>query len=96
MNQLMTFMDNMDSCFEGLWNKFLNEDLQVFIGSENPIKEINEFTLITGKYQLPEGEPFDSTQGKQGFVSIIGPKRMDYKHNMALVEYISELLNQKH
>ena len=48
--------------------------IQVFIGSENPIKEINEFTLITGKYQLPEGEPFDSTQGKQGFVSIIGPK----------------------
>ncbi|MDP3800518.1 MAG: hypothetical protein Q8Q90_03820 [bacterium] len=88
MNQLMSFMDNMDKCFESLWDKFLNEDLQVFIGSENPIKEINEFTLITGKYQLPEGE--------EGFVSIIGPKRMNYKRNVALVEYISELLNQKH
>lgn len=87
INQLMRFMDNIDSCFDSLWNKFLREDLQVFIGNENPIKEINEFTLITGKYQLPEGE--------SGFVSIIGPKRMNYKRNMALIEYISEVINGK-
>ncbi len=87
INQLMRLMDNIDSCFDALWNKFLHEDLQVFIGSENPIKEINEFTLITGKYQLPEGD--------HGFVSIIGPKRMNYRRNMALVEYISQILNHE-
>ncbi len=87
MNNLMHFMDNIDRHFEELWQKVLFEDLNVFIGEENPIKEINEFTLITGKYQLPQGE--------QGFVSIIGPKRMNYKRNMALVEYISECINNK-
>jgi heat-inducible transcriptional repressor len=87
MNQIMRFMDNIDSYFDSLWNKILYEDMQVFIGRENPIKEINEFTLITGKYQLPEGE--------QGFVSIIGPKRMNYKRNMALVDYISKVINDK-
>lgn len=87
MNNLMHFMDNIDSHFEQLWQKVLFEDLNVFIGEENPIKEINEFTLITGKYQLPQGE--------EGFVSIIGPKRMNYKRNMALVEYISECINKK-
>ena len=81
----MRFMDNVDSHFDDLWSRVLNEGLNVFIGAENPIKEINEFTLITGKYQLPQGE--------QGFVSVIGPKRMNYKRNMALVEYISQILN---
>lgn len=85
MNQIMRFMDNIDRYFDSLWDRILREDLQVFIGSENPIKEINEFTLITGKYQLPEGD--------QGFVSIIGPKRMNYKRNMALVDYISRIIN---
>ncbi len=85
INQLMRFMDNVDSHFDDLWSRVLNEGLNVFIGAENPIKEINEFTLITGKYQLPQGE--------QGFVSVIGPKRMNYKRNMALVEYISQILN---
>jgi heat-inducible transcriptional repressor len=107
MNQIMKFMDNMDSCFDILWNPVrnraragapegplgravsngMNDDLQVFIGNENPIKEINEFTLITGRYQLPEGE--------SGFVSIIGPKRMNYKRNMALIEYIADCLNRQ-
>ncbi|MEK7078047.1 MAG: hypothetical protein AAB911_00585 [Patescibacteria group bacterium] len=85
INQLMHFMDNVDSHFEELWRRVLNDGLSVFIGAENPIKEINEFTLITGKYQLPEGE--------QGFVSIIGPRRMNYKRNMSLVKYISEHIN---
>ncbi|MEK9174556.1 MAG: hypothetical protein AAB725_01135 [Patescibacteria group bacterium] len=87
ISQLMHFMDNMDRYFDSLWERFLNDDLRVFIGEENPIKEINEFTLITGKYQLPEGD--------QGFVSIIGPKRMNYRRNMALVEYISKVINDK-
>ena len=103
MNQIMRFMDNVDSYFDALWDPVRNHaracapegplgravsnGVKVFIGSENPIKEINEFTLITGKYQLPEGE--------QGFVSLIGPKRMNYKRNMALVDYISRVINEK-
>lgn len=87
VSQLMHFMDNMDHCFHSLWDKLIYENLQVFIGDENPIKEINEFTLITGKYQLPDGD--------DGFISIIGPKRMNYRRNMALVEYIGECLNEK-
>lgn len=85
INQLMHFMDNVDRHFDELWDQALNESLSVFIGAENPIKEINEFTLITGQYQLPSGD--------QGFVSVIGPRRMDYKRNMSLVKYISEYLD---
>ncbi len=93
INQLMRFMDNADEYFDELWSRALNDGLSVFIGAENPIKEINEFTLITGKYQLPEGKPFGSAQGRQGFISIIGPRRMNYKRNMSLVKYISEHIN---
>lgn len=85
LNRLMNFMDNIESHFEQFWRDFLDEDLSVLIGRENPIRQISEFTLITGKYHLP--------RGNRGFVSIIGPKRMDYKKNMLLVEYISGCLN---
>jgi transcriptional regulator of heat shock response len=85
-------MDNVDSHFDELWSRVLNDSLSVFIGAENPIKEINEFTLITGKYQLPEGRS-GLPAGRQGFVSIIGPRRMNYKRNMSLVKYISEHIN---
>ncbi|MEK7077587.1 MAG: hypothetical protein AAB928_00620, partial [Patescibacteria group bacterium] len=81
----MHFMDNMDHCFHSLWDKLMYENLQVFIGDENPIKEIDEITLITGKYQLPDGD--------DGFIFIIGPKRMNYRRNMALVEHINEVIS---
>jgi len=93
INQIMRFMDNVDMYFDALWDKILYEDMWVFIGSENPIKEINEFTLITGKYHLPEWSSTNPDRGRQGFVSIIGPKRMNYKRNMAVVEYISKIIN---
>ena len=85
VSQLMHFMDNMDHCFHSLWDKLMYENLQVFIGDENPIKEIDEITLITGKYQLPDGD--------DGFIFIIGPKRMNYRRNMALVEHINEVIS---
>lgn len=85
LSHLARFVDDMDRHFESLWHNFFRDDFGVFIGYENPFKEINKFTLIAGKYQLPQGE--------EGFVFVIGPKRMNYKRNMALVNYISEIIN---
>ncbi|MBI2454090.1 MAG: hypothetical protein HYV54_00740 [Parcubacteria group bacterium] len=94
LSQLARFMDNVDSHFESLWNNFFRDDFGVFVGYENPFKEISEFTLITGRYHLPQGDE-GLPAGRQGFVSVIGPKRMNYKRNMALVNYISGCLNSK-
>lgn len=82
VSHLMRFMDELESHFDKIWERLLNEDLRVFIGEENPIREIQDFSVITARYGLP--------QGGAGFLSIIGPRRMDYRRNMALVDYISQ------
>lgn len=86
MSQLMHLMDNIDLYFDTLWEEILGEGWNVFIGRENPMKEIDELSLITGCYRLPCGE--------NAFVSIIGPKRMNYRRNVALVECISSILKR--
>ncbi len=86
LGQLMLLMDNVDLYFDRLWEDMLGGGWNVFVGRENPIKEINELSLVTGRYQLPRGQT--------GFISIIGPRRMDYRRNVGLVEYISRILNE--
>src|SRR3989344_4742500 len=84
IDNLFRFMDEMDQYFDHLWSSLLSNSYGVFIGSENPIKEIRSFSVVTGRYTLPKGEA--------GFISIIGPKRMDYRKNVALVRYVSHAL----
>jgi len=79
--RLMRFVDELDGQFLDLWNKPFDRDLAVFIGEENPIREMRNFTFITGHYNLPQGE--------RGFLSLVGPRRMDYRRNIDLVRYIS-------
>ena len=46
--------------------------IQVYIGSESPIKSMKDCSVVTATYELG--------QGLQGTIGIIGPKRMDYEH----------------
>lgn len=84
ISEFMMFMDGLNRSFGQLFNLLTDESVSVFIGRENPIENIQNFTIITDRYHLP--------RGGEGFVSIVGPKRMDYKKNMALVEYISQTI----
>lgn len=67
------------------------EGAQVFIGSENPLAEMDQFSLIAAPYR--EGDrPI-------GAVGIIGPTRMNYRQAIAIVNttarYITRLLSQR-
>ncbi|MFG6384502.1 MAG: HrcA family transcriptional regulator, partial [Lachnospiraceae bacterium] len=46
--------------------------IQVYIGSESPIQNMKDCSVVTATYQLGEG--------MQGTIGIIGPKRMDYEN----------------
>lgn len=86
LSEFMRFMDGLDRSFGQLFGLVNNGSMRVFIGEENPIRDVRDFTIITSRYYLP--------QGAKGFVSIIGPKRMDYRRNMALVEYVSSIIKR--
>lgn len=64
----------------------LNQEIEVFIGEENPIADFRECSLIVSRYD------FD---GERGFLGILGPKRMNYAKNISLVEETKKALNKK-
>ncbi|MBE5945730.1 MAG: heat-inducible transcription repressor HrcA [Lachnospiraceae bacterium] len=48
-----------------------NAGIQVYIGDEAPMQDMQDCSLVTATYKMPEGAT--------GTIGIIGPKRMDYK-----------------
>ncbi|MBQ9232974.1 MAG: heat-inducible transcription repressor HrcA [Lachnospiraceae bacterium] len=52
-------------------NKDDSNDIQVYIGEENPVQNMEDCSIVTATYKMPEGAT--------GTIGIVGPKRMDYK-----------------
>ena len=61
-----------------------SEALQVSIGSENPVEELPEISVVSSGYH--QGET------AMGSIGLIGPVRMDYSRVIPLVEYTARLL----
>jgi len=59
--------------------------IQVYIGSESPIKSMKDCSVVTATYELG--------QGLQGTIGIIGPKRMDYENVMSTLKTLMEQLD---
>ena len=62
----------------------INESVQVFIGEENILPEIQSCSLIATSFMLPG-------LGR-GTIGILGPKRMNYAFNMAAVAHVRDEL----
>lgn len=63
-----------------------NKDVKVFIGRENPIKDMRDETVMFARYNLP--------QGRTGSLTLVGPTRMDYAKNIGLIKYAASELNK--
>jgi len=59
-------------------------ETKIFIGKDNPIKEISNCSMIVSPYKTKKGE--------RGVLAIIGPKRMQYAKNKSLIDYMKKLL----
>ncbi len=60
--------------------------VQVIIGSENPVSEMNELSVIISTY--------NEHDRPAGVIGIIGPKRMDYSSVISLVETAARFLSK--
>lgn len=58
---------------------------QIYIGKENILKEINSCSVIVAQYNF---------KGHQGFFGILGPTRMAYPFNLALVTEMQKMFNE--
>jgi heat-inducible transcriptional repressor len=60
-------------------------EISISIGSENEILKLNEYSFIAKEYTIGD---------VKGSLGIVGPKRMEYSKIVAIVDYVSALLNQ--
>ena len=81
-----SIFDEFERHFASLFNDFPENGLQVYIGRENPGKEIRNESVLIARYPLPDGY--------EGISALIGPMRMAYDKNMAILKYIAKRMNQ--
>lgn len=91
--QLTSFFEGFDLAFQLIEREFLRIlgvpdgiPIQILIGQENPFEEIKGETIMCTKYLLP-GDVV-------GSLTLIGPKRMDYEKNLALIKYTTDQLKK--
>lgn len=61
-----------------------DSNIRVYIGRETPFPKSAEFSLIISKCCFPDKE--------EGVISILGPKRMAYNKNIALINSLKRIL----
>ena len=79
----MRAMDEIDALVDDL-ERNAHEEVAVLIGSENPLGR--ELSSVVTVFAVPNvGE---------ALISILGPRRMDYDANVALLRYVRERLDE--
>ena len=81
------FMEDFTDNVLGLTKRLLREDMELYIGGENPISDMRSCTMLISDFDLPSGE--------QGFIAMIGPTRMRYERNIGLLEGITDVFNSR-
>lgn len=61
----------------------VSPEIEVLIGKNNPFSA--DLTVILTAYQ--------TKSGKHGIIGLLGPMRMEYKQNIAVVSHVQSLLN---
>ena len=91
--QLTSFFEDFDLMFQLIEREFMRIlgapdgiPIQILIGHENPFKQIKGETIMCTKYLLPNDVI--------GSLTLIGPKRMDYEKNLALIKYTTDELKK--
>jgi len=82
--RLAETLDFIDERVDSLAKNLKDNEVKIFIGKENPIKEISNCSMMVTPYKTKSGE--------KGILALIGPKRMKYAKNKSLIEYMKKLL----
>ena len=78
-------MDYIDENLDAIFKSVEKGETKIFIGKDNPIKNISNCSMIVS--------PYENKQGEKSFLALIGPKRMEYAKNKSLINYVKKLLS---
>jgi len=80
------FTKLLESFEENIENLKINSGIKIYIGKENPFSKTKDFSIISSRCHLPEGE--------EGIISLLGPKRMAYDRNISLINSFKKILEK--
>lgn len=83
--RLAEVLDFIDEKVDVLLKDMKDGETKIFIGKENPIREISGYSMVVS--------PYTSREGDRGVLALIGPKRMEYAKNKSLIDYVKKLLS---
>ena len=81
-SKLLTTLEEKSQLTELVKDGDDNTGIQVYIGSETPIQEMKDCSVVTATYELEDGF--------KGTIGIIGPKRMDYERVVETLRDVKE------
>jgi len=87
--RLTSFFDEFEQMFSRIEKNFFDDsdrDFRIFIGRENPVKNIRDETVMFARYNLPDD--------RTGSLTLVGPTRMDYAKNIGLIRFTADELNK--
>ncbi len=63
-----------------------HEGVQVVIGGETAYQDLRDVSIVLGRYGLPGQEG--------GLLGVVGPTRMQYSRAVAMVRYMTQIMNE--
>jgi transcriptional regulator of heat shock response len=75
LKSIIKYFDSMENDFNEFFGD-MDEEVEIFIGQENPIKYLRQCSLVITGVQKKE---------EKGVLGILGPKRMNYQRNKFIV-----------
>ena len=82
-SQVLEVFEHSDNFINTLKSFEIGDSIKAFIGEENLLEQIQSCGVVVTKYSI---------NGFEGFIGLLGPKRMRYAFNIAMVEQIKNLL----
>lgn len=82
---LVNFAEFLEDFEKDIEDFKINPGIKIYIGKENPFNRAKDFSMIFSCCRLPNS--------KEGILSLMGPKRMDYGKNINLINSLTELLD---
>ncbi|MDP1884018.1 MAG: hypothetical protein Q8L10_01500 [Candidatus Moranbacteria bacterium] len=83
--KIVEALDYIDENVDFILKNVKEGETKIFIGKDNPIKGINNCSMVVS--------PYTTKSGDRGVLAIIGPKRMKYAENKSLLNYVRKLLS---
>jgi len=84
-SQVLEVFEHSDNFINTLKELNVDDGIKAFVGEENIIPQILSCSIIATKY---------SVRGFDGYIGLLGQKRMNYAFNIAMLEQIKSLLEQ--